>query len=62
MQMRHASVAGFLIIMTVYTAILIGWFIFDSGAILDVLLFYVLGIPLAAALVWWGGQTRQRRR
>jgi hypothetical protein len=60
--MRNASVAGFLIIMTIYTVALLGWLIYDGGAILDVVLFYVVGIPLAALVVWWSGRTRQRRR
>jgi hypothetical protein len=60
--MRNASVAGFLIIMTIYTVALLGWLIYDGGAILDVVLFYVVGIPLAAVVVWWSGRTRQRRR
>ncbi|HVB64846.1 MAG TPA: hypothetical protein VNE17_08950 [Nitrolancea sp.] len=60
--MRHTSVAGFLIIMTIYTVALISWLLFDGGAILDVVLFYALGIPVVAVVVWWSGRTRQRRR
>jgi hypothetical protein len=62
MTMRNPSVAGFLIIMIVYAVALIGWLLYDGGAILEVVLFYLIGIPIAAAAVWWSGRTRQRRR
>jgi hypothetical protein len=62
MRMRNTSVAGFLIIMTIYTVALISWLLFDGGAILDLVLFYALGIPVVAVVVWWSGRTRQRRR
>jgi hypothetical protein len=60
--MRNPSVAGFLMIMIVYAVILIGWLLYDGGAILEVALFYLIGIPIAAAAVWWSGRTRQGRR
>lgn len=59
--MRNPSVAGFLMIMIVYAVILIGWLLYDGGAVLEVGLFYLIGIPIAAAAVWWSGRTRQGR-
>ena len=60
--MRNTSVAGFLIIMTIYSFALIGWLLYDGGAFLDVVLFYAIGIPVASVMVWWSGRTSQRRR
>jgi len=60
--MRNPSVAGFLMIMIIYAVILIGWLLYDGGAILEVVLFYLIGIPIVAVAVWWSGRTHQRRR
>ncbi len=60
--MKNHSVLGFLIIMTVYTAALLAWMAFDGRAAIDLILFYLVGVPVVVLAVWWGGQTRQRRR
>lgn len=60
--MKNHSVAGFLIIMTVYTLALLTWLVYDGRAAIDVVLFYVLGVPVVAVAVWWGAQARQKRR
>ena len=60
--MKNHSVVGFLIILTVYTLALVGWMVYDGRAAIDVALFYLLGAPIVAVAVWWGGQARQKRR
>lgn len=60
--MKHHSVIGFLIIITIYTAALLAWLVYDGRAATDVVLFYLLGVPVVALAVWWGAQARQRRR
>jgi hypothetical protein len=60
--MRNHSIAGFLIIMTLYTIALLAWMVFDGQAAIDVVLFYLLGVPVVVLAVWWGAQARQKRR
>ncbi len=61
-SMKNHSVIGFLIIMTVYTVALVAWMVYDGRAAIDLLLFYLIGVPVVALAVWWGGQARQKRR
>ncbi len=60
--MKNQSVIGFLIIMTVYTIALFAWLAYDGRVAIDVVLFYLLGVPVVAVAVWWGAQARQKRR
>jgi hypothetical protein len=60
--MKHHSVIGFLIILTIYTVALLAWLVYDGRAAIDVVQFYILGAPVVALAFWWGNQAGQRRR
>ncbi len=60
--MKHHSIVGFLVILTIYTIAMLAWMMYDGRAATDVVLFYLLGAPVVAVAFWWSGQARQRRR
>ncbi len=60
--MKHHSIVGFLVILTIYTIAMLAWMVYDGRAAMDVVLFYVIGAPVVAVAFWWGNQARQRKR
>lgn len=60
--MRDRTIAGPLLILTFYVALILAWLMLSGGSTLGALLFFLLGLPVVALALWWGGKRARPKR
>jgi hypothetical protein len=54
--MRGKPLLAALGILTGYVVVILGWLSLEGATELNALLFFVLGLPVAATALWWSGR------